>query len=244
MAAVLALAGLSAAQGNSATPSKTLDHPYSAEDYTKPKSHIWNIIAPYTAREITPPNFANSPRIDQVIRDGKIYLSMSDAITLALENNLDLAIARYNLSIADTDILRTKAGASARGVNTGVVSGTPGGTGGKISSGSSGGGSGGTSTGAGGAGTGSGGIVVSTLGGGPSTPSFDPFLSGTLGLEQAITPQSNTIVTGGARTLSTHSTIGNFSVTTRGSRLAPISRLASTTTGQQHQSRHRGQSRA
>jgi outer membrane protein len=209
--AVLALAAVSAAQSNSATPSVNTAHPYSAQDYTKPKSHIWNIIAPYSAREVPPPNFANSPRIDQVIRDGKIYLSMSDAIALALENNLDLAIARYNLSIADTDILRTKAGASARGVNTGVVSGTPGGTGASISSGSSGGGSGGTSTGAGGAGTGTGGIVASTLGGGPSVPSFDPFLSGTLGLEQATTPQSNTIVTGGSRTLSTHSTIGNFS---------------------------------
>src|SRR4051794_26783329 len=172
--AVLALAGLSAAQGNSATSSKTLAHPYSAEDYTKPKSHLWNVVAPYTAREVPPPNFTNSPRIDQVVRDGKIYLSMSDAITLALENNLDLAIARYNLSIADTDILRSKAGSSLRGVNTGVVSGTPGGTGANISSGSSGGGSGGTSTGAGGAGTGTGGIVASTLGGGPSTPSFDP----------------------------------------------------------------------
>ena len=193
IAAVLALAGLSAAQGNSATPSKTLDHPYSAEDYTKPKSHIWNIIAPYTAREITPPNFANSPRIDQVIRDGKIYLSMSDAITLALENNLDLAIARYNLSIADTDILRTKAGASARGVNTGRFPVRPAATGGNIefwlqrrrlrrhqhrrrrrqcrSGGHRG---------------------LERLGGGPSTPSFDPFLAAPFGREQAITPQSNT----------------------------------------------------
>lgn len=209
--AVLALAGVSAAQSNNATPSSHSTHPYSAEDYTKPKGHLWNVIAPYSPHTVPPPSFANSPRIDSVIRDGKIYLSISDAVTLALENNLDLAIARYNLSIADTDILRSKAGASLRGVNAGVVSGTPGGTSVSISSGSAGGGAGGTSTGAGGAGAGSSGIVSSTLGGGPSTPSFDPFLSGTLGLEQATTPQSNTIVTGGARTLSTHSTIGNFS---------------------------------
>ena len=45
----------------------------------------------------------------------------------ALEDNLDLAIARYNLPIANTDILRTKAGGFFRGVNTGVVQGTPGG---------------------------------------------------------------------------------------------------------------------
>ena len=45
------------------------------------------------------------------MHDGKLYLSLSDAIALALENNLDIAIARYNLNIADTDVLRAKAGA-------------------------------------------------------------------------------------------------------------------------------------
>src|ERR1043165_3443936 len=99
---------------------------------------------------------------------------MSDAISLALENNLDIAIARFNLSIADTDILRTREGASTRGVNTGVVSGTPGGGVGNIGSGASGGGAGGTSTGAGGAGAGAGGIVASSLGVGSAVPSFDP----------------------------------------------------------------------
>jgi outer membrane protein len=208
--AVLALAGVSSAQSNNATASNKPAHPYSIEDYTKPQSHLWNLIAPYSPRVVPPPNFSNSPLIDQVIHDGKIYLSMSDAIALALENNLDIAIARFNLPIADTDILRSKSGSALRGVNTGVVTGTPGGTSVSISSGSTGSGSGGTSTGAGGAGSGTGGIVSSTLGSGPSTPSFDPFLSGTLGLEQATTPQSNTIITGGARTLSTHSSIGNF----------------------------------
>jgi hypothetical protein len=70
---------------------------------------------------------ANSPRLNQLVRDGKLYLSLQDAISLALENNLDIAIARYNLPIADTDVLRTKAGGIFRGVNTGVVQGTPGG---------------------------------------------------------------------------------------------------------------------
>ncbi len=58
------------------------------------------------------------------MRDGKIYLSLSDAVVLALENNFDIAIARINLDIADTDILRAKAGAGLRGVSTGLVSGT------------------------------------------------------------------------------------------------------------------------
>ena len=51
------------------------------------------------------------------MRNGKIYLSLSDAIALALENNYDIAIARINLDIADTDILRAKAGANLRGVS-------------------------------------------------------------------------------------------------------------------------------
>ena len=56
--------------------------------------------------------------LSQLVRDGKLQLSLKDAIRLALENNLDLAIARYNLPIANMDILRTKAGGVFRGVNT------------------------------------------------------------------------------------------------------------------------------
>ena len=89
-------------------------------------------------------------RLDQLIRDGKLYISLRDAIDLALENNLDLAIARYNLPIADTDFLRTKAGGIFRGVNTGVVQGTPGGGVGGFGTGAPGAGAGGTTGGAGG----------------------------------------------------------------------------------------------
>jgi outer membrane protein len=69
----------------------------------------------------------NSPRLERLVADGKLNLSLKDAIDLALENNLDLAIARYNLPIANADLLRTKAGGTFLGVNTGVVQGTPGG---------------------------------------------------------------------------------------------------------------------
>ena len=100
----------------------------------------------------------------QLIRDGKLYLALKDAIALALENNLDLAIARYNLPIADTDLLRTKAGGFFRGVNTGVVQGTPGGGVGGFGTGAPGAGAGGTTGGAGGAGAGASGLVQSTLG--------------------------------------------------------------------------------
>src|SRR6202050_5143222 len=73
--------------------------------HAKPLSHFPNPIGPYTSRHLAPPNLANTSRIDQLMHDGKLYLSLNDAIALALENNLDIAIARYNLNIADTDIL-------------------------------------------------------------------------------------------------------------------------------------------
>jgi outer membrane protein len=97
-------------------------------DYTKPKRHFWNPLAPYTATNVPLPRLGNTPRLDSLVRDGKIYLSLSDAVTLALENNYDIAIARINLDIADTDLLRARAGSTLRGVSTGLVTGTLGGT--------------------------------------------------------------------------------------------------------------------
>ena len=105
---------------------------------------------PVHSRSVPDPLLTNSPRLDQLIRDGKLQLSLKDAISLALENNLDLAIARYNMPIADADILRTKAGGTFLGVNTGVVQGTPGGGVGGYGAGAPGAGAGGTTGGAGG----------------------------------------------------------------------------------------------
>src|SRR5262249_25893228 len=134
--------------------------------------------------EVPPPDLVNTPRIDQLMRDGKIYLSMDDAVALALENNLDIAIARYNLNIADTEILRANGGGSILGVPFGIVQNTPGGGVGGLS-GAVGSGTGGTSAGAGGAGAGVGGLVTSTLGSGPAVPNFDPVLTGTLQMDRA-----------------------------------------------------------
>ena len=154
-------------------------------DYSKPQAHFPNPFAPYMQRTVAAPNLTNTSRIDQLMKDGKLMLSMNDAIALALENNLDIAISRYNLNIADTDLLRAKSGGSTRGVNTGVVQNTPGGGVGSIGSSSSGSGAGGTSTGTGGAGSGTAGIVTSTSGVGSFVSSFDPILTGTLQLEHS-----------------------------------------------------------
>jgi outer membrane protein TolC len=134
----------------------------------------YNPIDAYRGRSAPPPSMANSARLGSLVRDGKIYLTLREAIDLALEDNLDMVIARYNLPIAQMDILRTQAGGSVRGVNTGVVSGTPGGGAGNAGAGT---GAGGTSSGAGGAGAGASGIVSSTLGTGSSVSSFDPSIN-------------------------------------------------------------------
>jgi outer membrane protein TolC len=137
---------------------------------------------------------ANSSRLQSLIREGKLYLSLRDAMDLALENNLDLVIARYNLPIADTDILRTRAGGIFRGVNTGIVQNTPGGGVGGFGAGAPG--AGGTTGGAGGAGGGAGGIVESTLGTGTPVPIFDPSIVGSGGVEHQTLPQANLQVSG------------------------------------------------
>src|SRR5438270_368010 len=89
-----------------------------SSDYTKPKSHIWNPIAPYTATNVPPVPLMNTTKLTSLLQDGKIYLSLADAVALGLENNYDIAIARINLDIADTDILRAKAGFTNTRVTT------------------------------------------------------------------------------------------------------------------------------
>lgn len=162
-------------------------------DYTKPKSHIWNPIAPYTPIAVPETRLGNTPRLLQLLRDGKIYLSLSDAVTLALENNYDIEIARMNLDIADTDILRTKAGSTLRGVSTGLVTNT---IGGSTSTITGGGGPGGTSSASGGSGTGASGLVLSTNGGGPTPQYLDPVLTGNIQYDDSNTQQTTTFITG------------------------------------------------
>jgi outer membrane protein TolC len=177
-------------------------------NYTKPASHFPNPIAPYKPRYLSAPNLSNTSRIDQLMHDGKLYLSLNDAIALALENNLDIAIARYNLNIADTDILRSKAGAAVLGVPIGIVQNTPGGGVGGLG-GQVGSGTGGTSLGAGGAGAGAGGLNGSTLGFGPQITSFDPIVTGTLQSDHSHILPTSTFSPASAQ----NTTTGNFTYT-------------------------------
>jgi outer membrane protein TolC len=164
-----------------------------ARNFRDTPSHFPNPIAPYLSTPVAPPNFFNSPRLPDLVHDGKIYLSLGDAIMLALENNFDIAIARYNLDISDTDIVRSRAGASLLGSPAGLVTGTVGGTSATLTSG---GGPGGTSAGASGAGAGASGLVLTASGQGPVPTISDPLLSGTVQLERATTPEPNQFITG------------------------------------------------
>jgi outer membrane protein len=153
------------------------------KDYSKPHAAFPHFLRPYEAQEVAQPNLGNSPRIDSLLRDGKIYLSIDDAVALALENNLDIDIARYNLNIADTDYLRAKSGANILGVNAGIVQNTPGGGVGGLG-GTVGSGTGGTTVAPSGVGTGTNGLVSSTLGIGSNITSFDPIFTSTLQLDR------------------------------------------------------------
>jgi outer membrane protein len=164
-------------------PQPEQPHAVNLTDYSQPRSAFPHVLQPYLPRELAQPSFGNSSRIDSLMRDGKIYLSIDDAIALALENNLDLDLARYNLNIADADLLRAKSGANILGVNTGIVQNTPGGGVGGLG-GTVGSGTGGTTVAPGGAGTGTNGLVSSTLGVGSPITSFDPQLTSSLQLDK------------------------------------------------------------
>ncbi|MDR3754272.1 MAG: TolC family protein [Terracidiphilus sp.] len=161
----------------------------SDRDYSKAFG-IWhgNPINIYRPTTIAKASFANSVRLADLVKDGKIYLSLSDAIALALENNYDIAIARYDLDIADTDVLRTRTGALPLGAPSGLITGT---LGGSTSILSTGGGPGGSAGGSGGAGSGVSGLTLSTQGAGPVPESLDPTITGTVQLERARSQQTS-----------------------------------------------------
>ena len=185
---------------------------YSDQNYSRGQSQWPRFWSVWTDRYVPPAGFTNTPLIDQVIQDGKMYLSLDQAVALALENNLDIAIQRYNLITADVDLLRTSSGSAALGVNTGLLQGTPGGAGSTATTGTSGTGVGGGSVGIGGAGAGAAGIVTSTQGYGAPIDNFDPVLTGTIQGQRSTTPESNTVFTGTPR-LNQNTETYNFAYT-------------------------------
>ena len=145
-------------------------------DYAKGNPFWPDPLRIYAPKDYPATRLGNAPRLNDLLRDGKIYLSLADAVTLALENNYDIAIARINLDIADTDLLRAEAGSVLRGVSTGLITNTLGGSSTTITGGGGPGGTNFTTA----ASTGANGLVLSTNGSGPAPEVFDPALTGTL----------------------------------------------------------------
>src|SRR5205814_6286326 len=79
-------------------------------NYTRAPKPLPNLVAPYSPIKIANPVLTNSPRIDQLIHDGKLELSMQEAVELTLENSMDIVVQRYNPWFADTGVLKAKAG--------------------------------------------------------------------------------------------------------------------------------------
>jgi outer membrane protein len=181
-----------------------------AQDYSKARGYWPNPVAPWSAITVPRPNFLNSLQLDHLVSNGKIYLSLSDAVLLALQNNYDIAIQRLNLDIADTDLLRARSGAAGiRGINNSLVTGTQGGTTASVSS--VGGGPGGTTSSSSVAGTGPGGLALTTNGAGPTPENFDPVLQGTVEFNHALTPQQSPIFSGGLPAITQNTNTYNFS---------------------------------
>jgi outer membrane protein TolC len=148
--------------------------------------HSHNPLAPYMPSTVPELNLQNSQRLYDLIQDGKLRISLRDAIALALENNLTLASFRYNFPIAQADLQRTKAGGGVNGVNTSITQTTQSGFGA----------SGGGGSAASNATAGNGGLVTSTLGAGAAVPSFDPLLIFAGFVQHTVTPEPNVATVG------------------------------------------------
>src|SRR5438094_4464522 len=165
--------------------------------YTTGPTWFPSVFSPYKQESIRPPVMENSPRLHDLIRNGKLRLSMADALALAIENNLDIAVQRFLHPFAETDVLRASSGQAARGIPGALV---PGGlTQGALGVGVN------QFQGAGGVGN-----AGSMSGGGgavqrPQVVTFDPSVSVNFSLDRTTTPL-NTLQVAGVPRVNTTST--------------------------------------
>src|SRR3990167_5101400 len=167
------------------------------QDYSIGPGWFPAVLRPYQEQEIPPMTLENSARLRNLIRDGRIELSLADALALVLENNLDIAVQRFIRPMAQADVLRARSGQAARGFQGAFV---PGG----LQVGAIGAG---VTEGGGGGGLGSAGGI--TGGGGPvqvgRTGSFDPAVSFNFSWDRTSSPL-NTQVVAGVPAVTTYST--------------------------------------
>ena len=154
------------------------------------KPHAAAPVRPYMAPPVPPVRLGNSARLHSLMRAGHLYLTVHDALALAIENNLNLDVDRYGPLLADTALQRAKAGGPIRGVpsasaqvasvNAGV------GVNGSVQSAGLSGGRQGGSGGTGGA------ASIQQIG--AITPNLDPILQNTTTFAHLSQPQANTVV--------------------------------------------------
>lgn len=151
----------------------------------------------YRGHHVPPVIVSNSSRLESLVRAGQLYLSLQDAIAAALENNVDIEIQRYGPRIAETDVLRARAGGFLRGVSQNVTSGAQS--------------AGGTGVQGGGGGFGAGNNAVQLANAGPNIASLDPVMTGTLQWGHFSAPQTTNFLTG-TTSLITRQKLYNFGV--------------------------------
>src|ERR1700680_1347523 len=178
-----------------------------------------SILWPYEAKPVPPVNFQNSQRIFDLMRAGQLYLSLADAIALALENNLDLDVERYLPRIAQTDIERAKGGGLLRGLSLLVTEPPPGigGPNGPLLTALTA-----RSTPSAPVNTNFSDVALITqqqndlavtgalpLSTGPAIPQYDPTISGLMNWAHQSTPEYNPLLTGASNSLAANDVTGN-----------------------------------
>src|SRR5437867_2945324 len=190
VAIFLSAASTQAQQAISPTPS-------ALPSYTMGPNWFPTVLKPYQPTSIRPLVMENSPRLHDLIRNGKLRLSMADALALAIENNLEIAVSRFLHPIAEADVLRASSGQAARGFQGALVPGglTPGALGVGVNQfqGAGGVGSAGGISGGGGA------VQI------PQVGAFDPSVSVNFSLDHNTTPL-NTLQVAGVPRVNTTST--------------------------------------
>jgi outer membrane protein len=161
-----------------------------SEISVQPPARGWGwITRPYQARRVPEIRLANSPRLNELIRAGSLYLTAQDVVALAIENNIDVEVQRYGPLLNQEVLMRAQGGGALRSVGLGVAAGPESVSLQGVSVNNSG-----SVALSGGNGVSSGGGIVTQLG--PSIPSLDPSLFALATYQHASIPQSNTFLIG------------------------------------------------
>jgi outer membrane protein len=146
------------------------------------------LLRPYLPVDVPNVRLGNSGRFGSLIRAGHLYLTVQDAIALALENNIDIEVARYNRTIAEWNLQRAQAGGALPGVPSGASAAS------SVASGQGVAGSqaaAGVSSSVGSGGAGGSNSTISQIG--PTTQTLDPIIQGSAAFSHRTTPEYNSV---------------------------------------------------